>query len=274
MRTDTIFYELFRTFPSLLFELIGKEPALAKAYQFTSVEVKELARTMDGLFLPTDKTSPIYFLEVQFQKDNDFYWRLVTEVFVYLGQYKPQRNWQAIVVWSKRSFDPGVPIPYQTLLVSNQIRQVYLDELEPLEKGSVALDIVKFVVESEDKASKQIKPLIQRTRQEVKDESLKINLIELIEKVIVYKFGYKKRQELKNMLKLSDWQDTNLYHVLKEKINEEVKQEIEEKVQQEVKEKAKLESVPRFLKLGLTVEQIAQALDLSITTVRQAADEQ
>ncbi len=274
MRTDTIFYELFRTFPSLLFELIGKEPALAKAYQFTSVEVKELARTMDGLFLPTDKTSPIYFLEVQFQKDNDFYWRLVTEVFVYLGQYKPQRNWQAIVVWSKRSFDPGVPIPYQTLLVSNQIRQVYLDELEPLEKGSVALDIVKFVVESEDKASKQIKPLIQRTQQEVKDESLKINLIELIEKVIVYKFGYKKRQELKNMLKLSDWQDTNLYHVLKEKINEEVKQEIEEKVQHKVKEKAKLESVPRFLKLGLTVEQIAQALDLSITTVRQAADEQ
>jgi len=71
MKTDTIFYELFRTFPSLLFELIGKEPALAQGYQFSSVNVKELARTMDGLFLPTDATSPIYFLEVQFQKDTD-----------------------------------------------------------------------------------------------------------------------------------------------------------------------------------------------------------
>ncbi len=141
----------------------------------------------------------------------------------------------------------------------------------PTDKTS---DIVKFVVESEDKASKQIKPLIQRTRQEVKDESLKINLIELIEKVIVYKFGNKQRQELKKMLKLSDWKDTNLYHFLMEEVHKEVEQEIEEKVKHEVEEKVKLESVPRLFKLGLTVEQIAQALDLSITTVRQAADGQ
>ncbi|MBC6418296.1 MAG: Rpn family recombination-promoting nuclease/putative transposase [Prochloron sp. SP5CPC1] len=155
MRTDTIFYELFRTFPSLLFELIGQEPALAKAYQFSSVEVKELAKTMDGLFLPTDETSPIYFLEVQFQKDTDFYWRFMTEVFVYLGQYKPDRNWQAVVVWAKRSLDPGVPIPYQTLLGSNQIKQIYLDELEETGFGSVPLDIVKLVKEARKDAKAQ-----------------------------------------------------------------------------------------------------------------------
>ncbi len=77
MRTDTIFYELFQTCPGLLFELIGKRSSLAQSYQFSSVEVKELARTMDGVFLPTNATSnqPIYFLEVQFQEDDNFYWR-------------------------------------------------------------------------------------------------------------------------------------------------------------------------------------------------------
>jgi len=96
-----------------------------------------------------------------------------------------------VVLWAKRSLDPGVPILYQTSLASNQIKQIYLDKLEKTGFGSVPLDIVKLVVESEDEASKQIKPLIQRIQQEVTDESLKISLIELIEKVIVYKFGDK-----------------------------------------------------------------------------------
>ena len=52
---------------------------------------------------------------------------------------------------------------------------------------------------------------------------------------------------------------------------EEVHKEIKEEVKQEVEERVKLESVPRLLKLGLTVEQIAQVLDLSITMVRQVA---
>ncbi len=112
------------------------------------------------------------------------------------------------------------------------------------------------------------------------DESLKIYLIELIEKVIVYKFGDKNRQELKKILKLSDWKDTNLYHFLMEEVNkeveervkQEVKEQVKEEVKQEVKEEAKLESVPRLLKLELTVEQIVQALDLTITMVRQVAD--
>ncbi|TRT63197.1 MAG: hypothetical protein EWV67_07165 [Microcystis sp. M_QC_C_20170808_M2Col] len=36
---------------------------------------------------------------------------------------------------------------------------------------------------------------------------------------------------------------------------------------------AKLESIPRLLALGLSVEQIAQALDLDLEQVRQAARE-
>jgi predicted transposase YdaD len=66
---------MFQTFPSLLFELIGQPPSLANSYNFSSQEVKELARRLDGLFIPNENSpdQPIYFVEVQFQPRSDFY---------------------------------------------------------------------------------------------------------------------------------------------------------------------------------------------------------
>jgi predicted transposase YdaD len=53
MKTDTLFYRLFQSFPSLFFELIQLSPAEAGNYQFASVEVKQLAFRIDGVLLPT-----------------------------------------------------------------------------------------------------------------------------------------------------------------------------------------------------------------------------
>jgi predicted transposase/invertase (TIGR01784 family) len=43
---------------------------------------------------------------------------------------------------------------------------------------------------------------------------------------------------------------------------------------EEGKRKAKLESIPRFLGLGLSLEQIAQGLSLNVEEVRQVAQQQ
>ena len=67
MHTDTIFYQIFLTFHTLLFELLGQPPENAAGYQFTSVEVKEKAFRFDGIFMPNSEEKPIYFVEVQFQ---------------------------------------------------------------------------------------------------------------------------------------------------------------------------------------------------------------
>ncbi len=95
MKTDTIFYTLLQNLPSVLFEVLEKSPVLASHYEFSSVEIKELARRIDGLFLPKPEypQDPIYFVEVQFQSDDNLYWRLITEAFVYLNQYKPEKSW-------------------------------------------------------------------------------------------------------------------------------------------------------------------------------------
>ena len=46
------------------------------------------------------------------------------------------------------------------------------------------------------------------------------------------------------------------------------------RVYQEAQQDAKLETVPRLLKMGLTLEQVAEALDLDIEVVRQAVPKQ
>jgi response regulator RpfG family c-di-GMP phosphodiesterase len=66
-----------------------------------------------------------------------------------------------------------------------------------------------------------------------------------------YKFTQKSRWEIAQMLGLSDFRQTRVY--------------------QETAKEVKLESVPRFLALGLSLEQIAQGLDLDIEQVKQAA---
>jgi predicted transposase YdaD len=62
VKTDSIFYRLFQELPSIFFELIGNSPETASVYQFSSVEVKQTALRIDGVFLPTQtKDNPIYF---------------------------------------------------------------------------------------------------------------------------------------------------------------------------------------------------------------------
>ncbi len=89
MRTDTLFYQLFLTFPNLLFEILNQPPL--SGYQFSSREIKELARSFDGIFMPPEGEADklIYFVEVQYQERDYFWWRFMTEIFVYLGQYQP-----------------------------------------------------------------------------------------------------------------------------------------------------------------------------------------
>ena len=56
------------------------------------------------------------------------------------------------------------------------------------------------------------------------------------------------------MFGLTEWRQTKFY--------------------QEVEEETKLEAIPRLLKMGLGVEQIAEALELKIEVVQQAMEKQ
>ncbi len=257
MRTDTIFYQLFQTFPSLLFEIIGQPPAEAQGYQFSSREIKELAFRFDGVFLPAANSihQPIYFVEVQFQSKSDFYWRFFTEIFLYLGQYRPSNDWRAVAIFANRRLDLGVPMQYRGLLMSQQVQFVYLDELGETAEPSLSFGMMQLVMVPEETAVEQTNRLVQQAQRELEDVALRRKVLGLIETILVYKFTNLSRQELEAMFGLDELKQTRYFR----------------EVAEEAKLEGKLESVPRLLQLGLSVEQIAMALELDVEVVRQAA---
>ncbi|MFM5891719.1 MAG: DUF2887 domain-containing protein [Dolichospermum sp.] len=81
-------------------------------------------------------------------------------------------------------------------------------------------------------------------------------LLELVERMLIYKFSTYSRQELEAMFGLTQWQQTRFYQELKE----------------ETELETKVKTIPRLLKMGLSVEQIAEALELKIEVVQQAME--
>ncbi|MEM6754572.1 MAG: hypothetical protein AAF630_16570, partial [Cyanobacteria bacterium P01_C01_bin.38] len=74
------------------------------------------------------------------------------------------------------------------------------------------------------------------------------------------------RQELEAMFGLTEWQQTRFY--------QEVKEEVKQEVEQQVEHKTKLKAISRMSSMGLSVEQIAQALELKVEVVRKAVEKQ
>jgi predicted transposase/invertase (TIGR01784 family) len=214
MHTDTIFYQIFLTFHTLLFELLGQPPENAAGYQFTSVEVKEKAFRFDGIFMPNSEEKPIYFVEVQFQNKPEFYWELITEINIYLNQYKPEQDWQAVALFAKRSLDVEKLTNYQQELVnSGRIKRIYLDEIA---SGSIGMGLIELIVSKENQSQELVKNLMTRTKTEVSNDSERQGIIELLESVLMSKFSQLSRQEIEAMFLVSDIKQTRVYQEAKQ----------------------------------------------------------
>lgn len=264
MKTDSIFYRLFQTVPSIFFELINQPPQLAENYQFSSVEIKQLAIRIDGVFLPqTDAPElPIYFAEVQFQSDTKFYSRFFAEIFNYLDKTELKNNWRGVVIFPTVSIDTGETQRYVELLNPQRVTRVYLDQLNQIQTSSVGIETVKLVIEPEQTAVTKAKELINSAQQQITDVATQRELIQLIETIIVYKFSRLSRKEIEQMLGLGELKQTRFY------------QEAFEEGKQKGKQEGKLETVPKLLKQGLSIQQIAEALSLDLETVRKSAQNQ
>ncbi|WP_318780848.1 Rpn family recombination-promoting nuclease/putative transposase [Dendronalium phyllosphericum] len=280
MKTDSIFYRLFQEFPSIFFELIGNPSQPVEAYKFSSIEIKQTAFRIDGVFLPVQgEQNPIYFVEVQFQPDTEIYSRLFSEIFLYLRQNQSKNSWRGVIIYPTRSLDTADSSNYRELLTSDRVSRIYLDELGETALLPVGIATIKLVIEDEDTAIKTASELIDRTQQEINNELQRRQLLELIETILVYKFPTMNRKEIENMFGLSDLKQTRVYQEAKQEGKEEGREEgrLEGREEgrlegrEEGRLEAKLEAVAQLLVLGLTVEKISQALGLEVELVRQIA---
>ncbi len=211
MRTDAIFYQLFKRFPSFLFTLLETPPPQAKDYRFESIEIKETAFRIDGVFLPPETASPkiIYFAEVQFQSDEALYHRFFTESLLYLFRNQAQYDdWQGIILFAKRSLEPQDTHTHRALLTSNQIQRIYLDELDTHSPQPIGIQLMQLVIAPDNQTAEQAKQLIQQvqtqqTQTQQTEPFAKQDIIDLITTIAVYKFTHLSRQEVEAMIGVS-----------------------------------------------------------------------
>ena len=140
MRRDTIFYQLFRQLPTLLFELLEQPPERADEYVFDAVEVKETSFRIDGVFFPPTDRGIVYFCEVQFQLDELLYERMNSEIGIYTYRNRDRfSDWRAVVIYPARSIEQSRTEMVREMLASGRITRIYLDELGELEDLPIGL---------------------------------------------------------------------------------------------------------------------------------------
>ena len=204
-------------------------------------------------------------MEVQFQTDEEIYLRLFSEVSLYLRQNKPINPWQGIVIYPSHSIDTADINHYREFFHSGRVNIIYLDELGETSSLPVGIATIKLIIEDENTAIIAARDLITRTQQQINNESSQRQLLELIETILVYKFPRMNRKEIEEMFGLSDLKKTRVY--------QQAFAEGEERGEERGERRGKLLAVPPMISAGLSVEQIAQALDLTVDEVREVVKE-
>ncbi|KZL49030.1 hypothetical protein A2T98_14850 [Nodularia spumigena CENA596] len=201
MRRDSIFYKLFKQFPGLLFEFVDEPPPEADKYQFESLEVKETAFRIDGVFLPPDDaiSKTVFFAEVQFQKDDDLYHRFFSELFLFLYRHSIRYDdWFGVIIFPNRSIEPSNSMIHRALLESGQVRRVYLDELGKVQQQPLGLGLMLLTTIPETEAVEAARFLLEQAQQQSEQA-----IIDLVTTIIFYKFTNLSREEISTMLGLN-----------------------------------------------------------------------
>ena len=213
MKTDSIFYRIFQSNPEILFELLGQSPELAQGCEFGSVEIKQVAFRLDGVLFPSPEAldQTIWFIEVQMQSDPVFYHRFFAEIYFYLNLYPQTADWQALVIYPTLSIEPKNQGLYRANLNSDQVHRVYLEDFSETSTESLGIGLMQLIVSDAMDAIPKAKVLLAKTQPLSKTDPKFAAIMELIETIVVYKFPLLGREEIENMLGLSELKQTKVY---------------------------------------------------------------
>ncbi|NJM48203.1 MAG: Rpn family recombination-promoting nuclease/putative transposase [Alkalinema sp. RU_4_3] len=259
METDSLFYRLFKEKPKLVFELLGEKPPRT-AYTFGSHEIKQTSLRADGILQPKSTKSPIVFVEAQgyLDRENKVYPSFFAKIFMYLRDETPVNDWRAVMVFTQRKYDLGLPIHYHDFLVTQRLQLIYLDELDQVADQSLEISLVQLIGLNQRSAFDRAKTILDQTQQQTSDAIEQQRVLEWIVTVFVHKFPKLSREEIRTMLGTkAELKKTRFYQEMREETTEEVKQEL------------LLEVVPICLQAGLSVAEIAKRFKVPIKQVRE-----
>jgi predicted transposase/invertase (TIGR01784 family) len=211
VKTDSIFFRIFQTLPSILFELLGEPPELSQNYNFQSVEVKQTAFRIDGVFVPVPESADqtVIFAEVQFQKDEYLYDRMFAEIGMYLAQNRGTFDWRAVAIFPRRSLEPKDQWRHRTMLQGDQFTAIYLEDLLTMRSESLGVQILQLIVAKPKKSAPYVQNIVNQLSNRTDSQNQAI--IELVSTVMVYKFPELSHEVIEAMFSVSELKQTRVY---------------------------------------------------------------
>jgi predicted transposase YdaD len=220
MRTDKLFYELFRKQPDLIFSLLPELPADGRGYRFQSPVLKAREHRLDGVLEPPADRSdlPVVILEVQMHSDPDFLLRLYAESARWLQQRLGSRgrgagredrpegpdagqDWQVVVICPSRRLRFGSEWPVEEF-VQRRVRWLELEDCsDPLLQGQLCWQALQLLVQPPSETQARARSLWEQARRE--PEPQRRQLSELILLLIPFILNQASVEELREMLGLT-----------------------------------------------------------------------
>jgi len=199
MKTDSLFYELFKAHPASLFELAGLEAD--GEYVFESITVKTTEKRMDGFFRRTDGSGRNIFLEVQGYDDNKIYWRLLREISTRYEQTDDEREFIAVVLFVDKKYDPE-NCPVKKFTPPNRLIRLYLPKcLKAIGDKTGPLTVLKPLVLPDKERLPEAVPKWKSEIDSLKlSESTEKLLIDLLENAIISRFPKMTFEEIQKMI--------------------------------------------------------------------------
>jgi predicted transposase/invertase (TIGR01784 family) len=210
MRRDTLYYQIFKEFPELLFQLTGDSPLNAAEYRFNSVAVKEPTFTIDGVFEPLvlDGTGIMYLAEVQMQPDPRLYERTFAELFALFYRSRELYNdWKCVMIYLSRSTEQRFTHPYRALLNSDQVQIIYLDELGNIRDLPLIISLAVLPTVPPKKAPAEARDILARAKEQPQQYEA---IVGLVTRVMSYMFLDQSPQEIDQMLDIQ-FEETRVY---------------------------------------------------------------
>jgi predicted transposase/invertase (TIGR01784 family) len=210
MRRDTLYYQIFKEFPELLFQLTGDSPQNAAEYRFNSVAVKEPTFTIDGVFEPLvlDGTGIMYLAEVQMQPDSRLYERMFAELFALFYRSRELYNdWRCVMIYLSRSTEQQSTYPYRALLNSDQVQVIYLDEFGNIRDLPLIVSLAVLPTVPPKKAPAEARDILTRAREQPQQYEA---ILDLVTRVMSYMFIDQSPQEIDQMLDIQ-FEETRVY---------------------------------------------------------------
>jgi len=196
MRTDKEMLKIFEAEPDWVFQLTGLPSPGACALR--SITIKSLERTADGVIVPIAAEEPLTVSEIQFQRDERIYTRVVMEMAA-IQEMHAMRPVQGVVFFGYNGMDPQ-PAPW-TAVVRAFVLPELLEALEREQPRHPLVAVFKpLFVTSDEAVASEAADYCRAIKSSELTDDVKAVLMAVLVSWLEQRFKDKGKREIEAML--------------------------------------------------------------------------